>query len=232
MAKRADEIGSAGWRPDGLEILDVTQQFPDTEIEALAAYLPRVSDMVSFRIGVLNAVGIYRLNLHYNLGPRGSDRRRVLADMLCQAKALEQAIEALDLHSRIALEVAAGEDPSDPGLEPDNLPDPGRTRVRCAKDGLPRLQRWAEIALKNTDPSPHGRPRQYAEREVVAMLRALWEEQSGKPATLISPSMGRKHGPFLSFCQQILWLISDERGVRRLDLTKAVQDVLYPAARN
>ena len=220
-----------GWRPDVNEILNVEPLFPDEKIEALARHLLKDLgdlDMASFRVGVLNAAGIYRLNLHYDLGPRGSERRRVLADMLCQAKALERAIEALDLHSRKALEAAAGEDPRDPGLEPENLPEPGRTRVRCAGAGLEYLQRWAETALRNTKPSPRGRPRQDAEREVVGMLRAVWEEQSGEPATLIAPQKGKKHGPFLNFCQQVLWPISDDQGVKRSDLTLVVQNVLYP----
>jgi len=230
MAKRAGGKDSVGWKPDGIEILNVEPLFPDEKIEALARHLLKDLgdlDMASFRVGVLNAAGIYRLNLHYDLGPRGSERRKVLADMLCQAKALERVIEALDLHSRKALEAAAGEDPRDPGLEPENLPDPGRTRVRCAVASLEHLQRWAETALRNTKPSPPGRRRQDAEREVVTMLRAVWEKQPGKSATLITPPEGKKHSPFLSFCQQVLWLISDEQGVKRPDLTNAVQDVLY-----
>ena len=230
MAKRAGEKDSVGWKPDGIEILNVESLFPDEKIEALARHLLKDLgdlDMASFRVGVLNAAGIYRLNLHYDLGPRGSERRKVLADMLCQAKALERVIEALDLHSRKALEAAAGEDPRDPGLEPENLPDPGRTRVRCAVASLEHLQRWVETALRNTKPSPLGRLRQDAEREVVGMLRAVWEKHSSARPTLIAPKNEEKHSPFLSFCQQVLWPISDEQGVRRSDLTNAVHDVLY-----
>ena len=254
MAKQTGGEGSVGWESNVIQILNVAPLFPDEKMKALANLLPGFSDtdenlmreelsptemaehlakrMASFRVGVLNAAGIYRLNLHYDMGPRGSDRRRVLADMICQAKALERAIEALDPHSRNALEAAADLDPNDPGLESPDLPDPGRTRVRCAEDSLPRLQRWAETALRNTKPSPRGRRRQDAEREVVTMLRAVWEKQPGKSATLITPPEGKKHSPFLSFCQQVLWLISDEQGVRRSDLTKTVQDVLYPGTKN
>ena len=230
MAKRAGGKDSVGWKPDGIEILNVEPLFPDEKIEALARHLLKDLgdlDMASFRVGVLNAAGIYRLNLHYDLGPRGSERHKVLADMLCQAKALERVIEALDLHSRKALEAAAGEDPRDPGLEPENLPDPGRTRVRCAVASLEHLQRWAETALRNTKPSPRGRTRQDAEREVVEMLKAVWEKHSSARPTLIAPKNEEKHSQFLEFCRGTLWPISDLYGVERSDLTTVVQDVLY-----
>ena len=100
----------SNWQPGGIELLDVSELYPDADLRAIVGRIGRFEgnryDAVESKI--FNAAAWLNASLHYDSRPTASEKRAALSPIAAKLAELRKAFAVLDQDTAALLKGVAG----------------------------------------------------------------------------------------------------------------------------
>lgn len=195
------------WRSRGIEQLDVRHRYTTEVLAAICATCPTTDEAVrqSLEVKILNIAGALNADLYFEGRPSDGEKRAALETIERHARALRDALGALDDDTARLLVEVADEDKRDPHVE--GPFDGGPTRFRKAAESVDKLLGWSAHAKKRLPGAKKGRRTKEAVARAVFCLADAWYRASGKAPGRLNTnglSSSPEHGAFREFANTAL----------------------------
>ena len=152
----------SNWRRGGIELLDVSELFPDADLRAIVGRIGSFEgdryDAVESKI--FNVAAWLNASLHYDSRPTASEKRAALSPIAAKLAELRKAFAVLDQDTAALLKAvagrAAGLQPEPPDFAPP-FGGSGDQRYALVLVGLKRMEDWIHEALADLPDVKKGR---------------------------------------------------------------------------
>ena len=221
----------SNWQPGGIELLDVSELYPDADLRAIVGRIGRFEgnryDAVESKI--FDVAAWLNASLHYDSRPTASEKRAALSPIAAKLAELRKAFAALDQDTAALLKGVAGRAAYGLQAEPPDFAPPfggsGDLRYALVVVGLERMEDWIHEALAELPEVKKGRkPHDYV-REAAYRLLCIWQEHAPQENGRILPSEPTI-GQFLELLRAVTRPVFKKYDMSP-DLEAAAKDVLY-----